>query len=169
MNKYFTKYLPVEEEIKNNTTVYKEGLGYGVVVEYRRPKEIYVRFNDEPDEDVVDYDDVELKVVKLFLCSRDIQVGDKYLTAPDYTKERICEDNSYSFEHCLKVIGKVSPEAVWVTEGMEFEEEDVQVICYDGEDTWVFSAEEWKEEIEEEHSYLWYKIQIKCPNCEHFH
>jgi len=37
--------------------------GDGVVVEVVSMKEIYVRFGDQPDEDVVDYDNSELTLV----------------------------------------------------------------------------------------------------------
>ena len=106
MKKYFTKYLPVEGEIKK---------GDWAIDCENRIFQSKGKYSDKRD-----------TKVKLFLCSRDIQVGDKYLTAPDYTKERTCEDNSYSFEHCLKVIGEISPQCLGYTkEGEEFDENEV--------------------------------------------
>ena len=101
---------------------------------------------------------------KLYLITRDIQVGDKYLTAPDYQKERVCEDASYSFEHCVKVIGEISPEAVWVKEGDEFEEEDIQkgggyiLFFYEGMTHWS--------KIKDDDAKF---VKLKCPTCFTYH
>ena len=76
-----------------------------------------------------------IKKTKLFLCSRDIQVGDKLIkdgveyeahSRPDgvpfigyYNKDWCYIDND-----CFKVIGEISPDATWVKEGMEYDEKD---------------------------------------------
>ncbi len=72
---------------------------------------------------------------KLFLCSRDIQVGDKVFEI--LSDETIGEEfewtlgidkyNSQYKEDCFKVIGEISPNAAWVKEEDEFE--DYQLWC----------------------------------------
>jgi hypothetical protein len=88
--------------------------------------------------------------VKLFLCSRDIQVGDevKILNESWEGIYKAGMDTEYMF----KVIGEVSPEAVWVKEGMEFEEDAVQ-------QWWA------PEDANTDH----YVMKIQCPNCKTFH
>ena len=92
------------------------------------------------------------KLAKLFLCSRDIQVGDKVQKNPsnwlisdfdswgrgDGLAEvlEIIDDSTIDVRweggrcyetpnEVLKVIGEISPKAVWVTEGMEFDEDEI--------------------------------------------
>lgn len=72
--------------------------------------------------------------VKLFLCSRDIQIGDtayndKFYSYPD---GQLIDTNSKVMDHGMmeidsyKVIGEVSSEAIWVKEGDEFEESEIK-------------------------------------------
>lgn len=153
--KYFTKYLPVEGEIResdigqlvrreNNTFKFQPNNILNHPQEYAKTKVELLNYKG-------------YKVVKPFLCSRDIQVGDKYLTPPDF-KERICEDNSYDFSNCFKVIGEISPDAIWVKEGDEFEENQI----------------EGSHEINTPTRYLYNRdkilcYKIKCPTCGTFH
>ena len=65
MKKYFTKYLPVEDKIKENDKALNPGNGKVVTV------------NEACLKNLVDDD---WKKVKLFLCDKDIQVGDKVNT-----------------------------------------------------------------------------------------
>lgn len=97
----------------------------------------------------------ELKKVKLFLCSRDIQVGDKvyhdYMKHILGGKSEVVDDEDLEFlktHDAHKVIGPISPQAVWVKEGDEFDEEDWD----DSEDLLGNSM-----------------IHIKCPTCKTFH
>ena len=73
MKKYFTKYLPVEGEIQqDNFFLTPDGrISQCKDVLESLPQTI-VNYNGES------WKEDELKRVKLFLCSRDIQVGDKY-------------------------------------------------------------------------------------------
>lgn len=109
--KYFAKYLPVEGEIREGDHWVHPN---GAILPWTKT---YV---DGP------IATLNPKKAQLFLCSRDIHAGDRYLTEPDLSKERICEDDSYNFDHCLKIIGPISSEATWVKEGDEFEEEDAK-------------------------------------------
>lgn len=143
--KYFTKYLPVEGEIKKGDRVIDPDFAsLGTRLEALTDKEgktIKERGGSK---------------VKLFLCSRDIQVGDKYFhdTYHPYPKGDMADTNTkvmnahmmvsnegenYDGDWSYKVIGEISPEATWVTEGTEFEDDDISVydvshlpdtICY---------------------------------------
>lgn len=130
--KYFCKYLPVEGEIKTGDIVKnKQGeFVHAVNPDDKRCKE------------------VGIKKHKLFLCSRGtIQVdkplwdkksniertpskitpGAVYFTnEPDGKKMR----NMYEVEGKLSVIGEISPEAIWIKDGDEFDEEDVKLSEY---------------------------------------
>lgn len=100
----------------------------------------------------VDYE----QEVRLFLCTREIEVGDKvkFQLAPDHSNWQELEvidvykdenehtatlqDGDFKIyttpdKWCFKVIGPISSEATWVKEGMEFEEDEVKLIkiCHD--------------------------------------
>jgi hypothetical protein len=121
MKQYFAKYLPVEGEIKEGDIV----IG------------------------------MDGKKVKLFLCSRNIQVGDKVLDIRTNTWKEV--NNSCGVELYkqkpndiqFKVIGEISPNAKWVKEGDEFEEND-----------WDYSEEE-----DDKGEKV---IKIGCPCCGDF-
>ena len=117
----------------------------------------------------------EWQAVKLFLCSRDIQVGDIVQTEGIEEREVkfIAKDGTLFFtngddcnpEFCFKVIGEISLEATWVKEGDEFDEDD-----------WRITATVFGDYVELEKSALndtnldrsGLKIEIKGP-CGHFH
>jgi hypothetical protein len=106
---FFTKYLPIEGEIAK----------YGEKV-----------IDESGDVSVYKYSELNtthgnLKKTKLFLCSRDIEVGDKVLD--EEFCEWIVQDSDLKALYLLtKVIGEISPEATWVKEGDEFDEEQIQ-------------------------------------------
>ncbi len=112
MGKYFTKLLPGNGEIKKRTG--------STVIDGEVGK--CLRENDNG----FDY----YEEVKLFLCSRDIQVGDivKLKTFDGYVDFPVENEGAKQatiHNGSVKVIGEVSPDATWVKEGMEFEEENV--------------------------------------------
>lgn len=134
--KYFCRYLPVEGEIKKGDWAFYNNILHQV-----------------------QYDNNNLigwKKVKLFLCSRDIQVGDKVrckfsTSTEEFTGEVesimewggayvINPDESQGFlgkpcpllKETYKVIGEISPDATWVKEGDEFEVEDIAYEDYRG-------------------------------------
>lgn len=168
--KYFTKYLPVEGEIK-------EGDYYITAPDY-----INIRKCEDKSWGTFEM----CKKVKLFLCSRDIQVGDiilhdnnleARLTATKSTIELIRQRQDPSWvnpQPSFKVIGEVSPETLeWVTEGMEFEED--QVLCrykhrsfpdMDFTSNHSMQKEDWDEKEEEKYACV---VEIKCPTCKYFH
>lgn len=131
MKPYFTKYLPVEGEIKEGQT--------GISIN----NATYTHFNHLGK----NYG----KPAKLFLCSRDIQVGDNVFYKEEQTKfEKIDHDEGYPewvFSNSqtyhaptngkiwdkeippFKVIGEISPEALtYVKKGDEFDEESIKRI-----------------------------------------
>lgn len=135
MSKYFAKYLPVEERIIPHKSR-----------------------------------------VKLFLCSRDIQIGQRVWdsqTSERYNKVEYEESTSWACdshsvdssvgnvvytvpkERAIIVIGEISPEARWVKEGDEFDEEEVH-RCFVHENVSILSDP------------MKRKVQIKGP-CGHFH
>lgn len=109
MSKYFAKYLPVEGEIKkeggdwvtDGKNICKceshDGVGLNCTAYFGT------------------HDFANFKLVKLFLCSRDIELKGNNTNEYQYTK-----DGSY------KVIGEISSGALsYVKEGMEYEHNEV--------------------------------------------
>ena len=149
--KYFTKYLPVEGEIKEGDRYFRDG---SLVIIAARKSDIEY-CNNNP----------SIEKVKLFLCSRDIQVGDKYLEHTQINPDRYQEFvftlddklDGFEPENSFKVIGEVSPEAIWVTEGMEFDEEE---LYYEGG---------FQGTIPDNYTEIGGKIKFRCPTCKTFH
>jgi hypothetical protein len=138
----FAKYLPIQGEIKDGSTYRMRGSGDirkcegDAVIERCHRK------------------DIKYQLVELFVCNKDIKPGDKLRCyKPDFSEylevEFIEEKSGYVegklisvyackypndsvgvalAEHFFKVIGTVSPEAIWVTEGMEFNDDEIQII-----------------------------------------
>lgn len=128
MKKYFAKYLPVEGERNIGDTVIHPGNPPVEVTESNR--ELLCE---------------DCKRVKLFLCSRDMKPDDEVINIGGYAslnhKGIYVSDSdlgdtcyirtSLGAEQCIKshwvkVIGEISPEATWVKEGDEFDEEEVK-------------------------------------------
>lgn len=131
---YFAKYLPVEGEIKEGDWYIPKSsklilqslmteVSYGVPIAgiiMNTTKQLSHTFHSEP-----------LQKVKLFLCSRDIKVGD--IVKDSLFNEHLVTDNYMGNKHqwegnWFKVIGEVSPEAKWVKEGDEFGEDELMAI-----------------------------------------
>lgn len=145
--KYFTKYFPVEGEIKEGDRYFRDG---SLVIIAARKSDIEY-CNNNP----------SIEKVKLFLCSRDIQVGDEGVyyagvLLPDKIEQSVLglADRPNEF---YKAIGEVSPEAVWVTEGMEFDEEE---LYYEGG---------FQGTIPDNYTEIGGKIEFRCPTCKTYH
>lgn len=118
MKKYFAHYLPVEGKVEagdyciDNLTkeVFKMGKGINTM-----PKNLQDKLRENATK------------VKLFLCSRDIQVGDKCIALDGlYIVPQSESDLAISKEEGhFKVIGEISPDATWVKEGDEFDEDEI--------------------------------------------
>jgi hypothetical protein len=156
--KYFTEYLPVEKKPMPGDLVKSNGQICKCIKEVSEGEyEVsgFPRFVSN------------IAKVQLFLCSRDIQSGDKCFCLSveegnsqnpnmwiDPWRTRGEGDNCTT---CIKVIGEVSLDAVWVTEGMEFDEAD---IYYEGGFQGV---------IPDNYRDINGIIKFKCPTCKTFH
>lgn len=187
MTKYFAKWLPVEG-VKFDKDILKERIlayngKYGKVESLGLDTGMpLLKFEDGTDEF-----DMPFKVVKLFLCTRDIQVGDTVWTGHKGMlvvqngeigpiEGNWMHQSAITLYH-FKVIGEISKSATWVKEGDEFDEEDIKRDILVKE--WDSESEEYKyihyypkgtenfkagvDKIVEE-----YSIEIKCPCCETF-
>ena len=185
MKKYFAKYLPVEGEIKEGDYWTKEGRKsfskiFDIDKKISSPlKEKYPGIKTKGDYLKV----TGAKLGKLFLCSRDIQVGDEYYneqfeftkypnkSIADSSTEMVGENGSY------KVIGEISPDAIWVKEGDEFDEDELEPVLFYSKhpdesiymDT-ISNIEEWKKlnPDNKKNRYI-PMIEIKCPTCKNYH
>lgn len=142
MKKYFAKYLPVEREKVKLPT-----------------------FNPEHPNQYS-----ELPVKKLFLCSRDIEWNEnaKYwhlknqhfltgiLGIGEDSKE-VHHDKGWSkSEEVIMALGEISPDAIWVKEGDEFDEDEVK-------ESYIIT----NDKRSSSYNLHWYRI--KCPTCKTFH
>ena len=189
--KYFTKYLPVEGEIKEgDRVIHPDG-------EVRKCIEIIKKDIKENDlivmtENSGHYRD-KCKKVKLFLCSRDIKVGDKVKVdvldngkLNDFTFKNIDIDEGlpvWEFEGVglfnyfpgydeelppFKVIGEISPDAIWVKEGDEFDEEEIERL--DRANGRKYTKEQYESLVKlTGHPKEPVFVQIKCPTCKTYH
>jgi hypothetical protein len=126
----------------------------------------------------------EIKKVKLFLCSRNIEVGDKYyyngtetdICDSEIRLEQIKEQEEKHGQKRFKVIGEISPEAIWVKEEDGFDEDDILFIL----DASIAYEIDWEEPCTEKEYLKGYKplndgrtygvlpIKIKCKCCNTF-
>jgi len=159
MKPYFAKYLPVPGEIKEGDLMFMIG------------SPTLLRAGGD------NFNNSAYTKVKLLLCSRDIQVGDMTRSTinPDLDELKALsvndgkvllageEEFEVELNRVFKVIGEISPEAIWVKEGDEFDEDQVRVCEWDDGDEFVIPVKEFKEGKQDS-----YKIEIKGP-CGHFH
>lgn len=163
---YFAKYLPVEGEIKKGDMVLNTHLEEWVGVLLQEvPKNKKIKA-------IVNYNSLyhnifNCKKVKLFLCSRDKNVGEKILVELDnkeikefivdleiaafgvFDKDKIGENRHIN--QVFKVIGEISADAIWVKEGDEFDADEVKIIGTEGT------------------SQMPVYVEIKCGQCKTFH
>ena len=168
MKVYFTKYLPVEGEIESNYDQLYKAIDPNRIFEYQG-KRIKWELNGK------------ITPVKLFLCSRDIQVGDTVIALDG--KPIVPQSESdlaiSKAEIHYKVIGEVSSEALtWVKDGDEFDEENLTVRT---ESEWGGSelhhnnpaATSLESELKCYRALAGgsgtVTVAIKCPHCKHFH
>lgn len=113
MKQYFAKLISVEGEIKKGDR--------------------YFAYNTLQDEtahiDNPGMDVIPTSKAKLFLCSRDVQVGGEFFNSEDSSVKRFNYNpttvdilGGYNY----RIIGEISPEATWVKEGDEFDEAEVE-------------------------------------------
>lgn len=114
MKKYFAKYLPVEGEIKEGDWVINPNKPLQRA--YIQSDPIYLK---------------EYRKAKLFLCSRDIQVGDLVFALNEEEAGNVVDLKDLCYwqsKKSYKIIGEISPEATWVKEGDEFEGEGIDFV-----------------------------------------
>jgi hypothetical protein len=172
--KYFTKYIPEEGEItkeevqtglkllctKSVHGLRTEGKIYDACwlnipsVDGEGTFESWGYISEENQPQYIHHPH-EMKKVKLFLCSRDIQVGDKvkFKLSPstvevdaecmeriDFQSTVVIKDGDFKvhttcpdqFNMCYKIIGEISPDALgYVKEGDAFDENQIKLhkIC----------------------------------------
>lgn len=169
--KYFAKYLPVSNDSDSDRWEWYNNVkntGWEPITPSDMDAIIAHGLEPQP----------KFRKVKLFLCSRNIQVGDKVLdeefeewtVAKSYEKpnyfrfEHKTENPCYSdsFPNPIKVIGEISSQATWVKEGDEFEEDQIHVMA---EDNFGLSFEV---SLVRKENIIRVWSEIKGP-CGHFH
>lgn len=155
MKKYFTKYLPVEGDVIPGDYWSSTTGMFHLVRDQEHADKINKRRLETPQNSWYSKG-------KLFLCSRDIQVGDEYYneqfeftkypnkSIADSSTEMVGENGSY------KVIGEISPDAVWVKEGDKFDEDEVK-------ESYIIT----NDKRSSSYNLHWYRI--KCPTCRTYH
>ncbi len=147
---YFTKYLPIEGEIKVGNRVQLKDDGSIITTTIDMPN--YLAYQK----------------VKLFLCSRDMQVGDK-MCQSDGSGNETCFDSQIDKKAgFMKVIGEISPAAIWVKEGDEFKEDQIQKCILYNDDKPVLPVH-WAQSLIQDYCEFRVAYQIKCPTCSTFH
>lgn len=123
--KYFAKYLPVEGEIKIGDKFFNKD-----------NNQIQTADDDQVQEGVEYWGENLYRKAKLFLCSKDIQVGDsvKWIHDLSQPEDKVLDETLYHWwtdhgvdkkDRFFKVLGEISPNATWVVENQEFDEEEI--------------------------------------------
>ena len=184
MKKYYTKYLPVEGDLKiGDITFWDLDEGY-FSKQFVRVTESFIIFAEC----------YNWKKYELFLCSKDIKIGDhamELLTNGEYDTFQIDTENDIfhdmiAYKRQFKIIGKLSKEAFWVKEGDEFNENEINPQWYDDSGSYdaswfninnnkFFNEDDIIDEyLYSKKSYFDYiksdikRVQVKGP-CGHFH
>lgn len=120
MKPYFAKLIPVEKDSSSNIwqwNNYINNTGWEYISDSDMDAIIAHGLRPAP----------EFRKVKLFLCSRDIQVGDEVRLGNMGNTHGIADEHNYLKNlGAFKVIGEISQEATWVKEGDEFDEEQIR-------------------------------------------
>lgn len=141
MKKYFVKFVPIEGEIKEGDWYKSKFRTENKFFHYEQWKDDRTTyFGFDAKEDVI-------CKVKLFLCSRDVP--------PHYSNPHVEYYDGVKEENRYYVAGEISPGAIWVKEGDEFDEDEVK---YNKTMTMLGQKDE------DAFYYL-----IKCPTCKQFH
>jgi len=141
MKPYFAKYLPVEDKDSSNTWQWDNNVkntGWELISPSDMDAIIAHGLNPAP----------KFRKIRLFLCRRDIQVGDTVQHREGYNKTsevdweiiKQAEDKdkfTCKYDEIIKdlfkwnlfkTIGKISSEAIWIKDGDEFEEDEIKII-----------------------------------------
>ena len=170
--KYFLYYLPIYGTVAEAgdkcwyKVLNKSGGLDGVVPAhlYKSNNEVYVcvgsphpKYNNEPK-------------VELFVCTNDIKIGDivkERLTTGDMQDWEIHNLNDIDLPNQLKVIGKVSPAAIWATQFTEFDWYGIETAVPGEENVLYYNKEltHWSKEKDDYYQY----VKVKCNQCQTFH
>lgn len=206
---YYTVYLPTEGIIKDGDMYQIKSVGtpklrtmglypkWGRYYQYNQ-KDVFCRISKL-------VPSTHKRKVNLFLCSKDIKAGDKLRCyKPDKSEWVECtfieelhgvvNGKDYDTYQCefangkiggalkenfFKVIGQVSPDANWATEGMELSYEDIRIGAGKiSDDTGIknrFLFSDFSKDIPNDGTIDWFPnngwdwfVQLKGP-CKHFH
>lgn len=160
MNKsYFAKYLPVEGSkpsqipVGKNVPVMKNNKLQFMQIETADKMHKFMQFDG--------YRKGIYLPAKLFLCSRDINFGDEVFGSDTPNIKFIWDEwgkkgaeLANSLHLYMKVIGEISPEAIWVKDGDEFDENEI-IMYYPKK----YNKTPFDNGI----------IKIKCSQCNKFH
>jgi hypothetical protein len=150
MKKYIVKYIPVDDEIKSGDK-YLHKNGHVQTTSKNLPLTTLKYINEN------------CKKVELFLCSRDIQVGDEIVPILNWETPLVCDpikvykegdkgpigepyqiwNERLGFSY-MKILGRLSPHATWVKENDEIDEIMYECMHVDafGESYWYDLTEQ---------------------------
>ncbi len=180
--RYFAKYLPDDTKLKKGDTVL-EGKRLAIIENIGLDTGIpLIRYLDNNTVDCGDF----FQKVALFICSKDDVILDyKFMWSGDdintfeITTERKLDVFKFSLEHeketrdgyayYFTVIGKVSPDAIWVKEGDEFNDEDlgIRLTNHHG-DIFSMTSEPFTLHNFKQYNRDYVRISVK-GTCGHFH
>lgn len=137
--KYFAKYLPVKGEVQDGDSFIDKR-----APDLRIAPGVAMKCIIGIEGEAVNH----AQKVGLFLCSRDIQIGDKvkWFDNTNDPEDIVLDESKYAWwtdhgvdnkDRFFKVIGEISPGAVWIKEGDEFEEDAIRIL----ESTLLWSQE----------------------------
>lgn len=181
MKKYFSKYLPIDGEIKEGDMFFFEGSTLPIQKNEFREKQYPLSCDKDPKQKV-----------KLFLCSKDIQLGDTYYHDEycPYPKGEVADSNTkvmnahmmianegenYTGDESFKVIGEISPEATWVKEGDTFDEGEITFTYINKhfpdeqaefDNPSEFLANEYYHRNRDKFKMI---VKVKCSQCNTYH
>lgn len=197
MSTYFAKFLPVEGEIKEGDYCYDKYFGFGKAIMdgelcFHIPREGNIGSITTPISRNLD----DKRPYKLFLCSRDIQSGDKAYQefgdktiSEEYDFPKVFDNWTWAYKNSVpnhtvhidnlfKVIGEISKDAIWVKEGDELNEEQIEEWYWHlTQNCYAISVKFGEELFNKSHNSFENNkevfkrgvFKIKCPTCKNFH
>lgn len=181
--RYFAKYLPVEGEIGVGDCFEIEKGSVGRVISFSESGTTFTVIGITgyfKDKQSGTNHVVSLRnKMQLFLCSRDIKVGDKYHFNVSYSSgERVADQSDIDQLHLetnpFKTIGPISPNATWIKEGDDILSKNVHRGTYKmGNKEWMVidaedDAKEWDEAPDIDIAG-WAKCYLIEGPCGHYH
>jgi hypothetical protein len=189
MKDYFAKYLPVAGEILPGDTFKSQWRTDNKFFHYVTVKEVTDTEFISVDTDVSYSKDDAITKVKLFLCSRLIQKGDilKECLSDNIEQvvhhfESVLPYGIYVFEPwpsnnenwiqanlAFRVMGSISPNAIWVKAGDEFTADEIKRYVI-ATDNLPVTPTPWGDELKSKHPDRYFDaFNILCSKCKTFH